>query len=139
MPDIAREKSKEGLEAFAQHLYALVNYAYETGDVGPLQAVSGPECTMCNFVITQVGDGFANDDWMAGAQISFKSASSTFVETTEGRYQAVVDIMQDDLEFYSPEGHLSTSQGPELSFAQLLECRYVDGSWVAEDVVTLGT
>lgn len=140
MPDIAREKSKEGLEAFTRYFYEAASYAYETGDLTPLQMISGPNCVTCNFIINQVEKGFLDDDWIARGRLQVLAVTSEFVETSGGTYQAVADVKQEDIDFYAPppEGHLSTNTGPNESFAQLVEGRFANGSWTASDVVTLG-
>ncbi|CEA09192.1 hypothetical protein BN1051_02559 [Arthrobacter saudimassiliensis] len=138
MPDIAREKSKEGLEAFARYFYEVVNYAYETGDLAPLDAISGPDCVACNFARNQIGVGYEGDDWIVGGQLDIKAVVSEFVETPEGLYQALADLKQEDIKFHSPNGLLQTNPGTPTSFAQLFEGRYADGRWSAEDVVSLG-
>ena len=140
MPDIAREKSKEGLEAFARYFYETASYAYETGDLAPLRMISGPDCLTCNFIIDQVEKGFLGEDWIARGRLSVLAVTSEFVETSDGTYQAVADVKQEDIDFYAPapEGHLGTNTGPDESFAQLIEGRFTNGSWMADDVVTLG-
>ena len=137
MPEEAKEFSKEGLEAFARHWYALANYGYETGDTAPLRAVSGPACVACNSYYPAVQTGYAGNDWMAGARINIQSVASNFVETPEGRFQVLVQYMQDDLEYHSPEGHLSTYPGDDRPAVQMIEGRHTNGNWTAEDVVTV--
>ncbi|WP_354178499.1 DUF6318 family protein [Arthrobacter sp. UYP6] len=46
MPELAKEKSKEGLEAFAEYWYSLINYGYETGDPEPLREITGSDCSL---------------------------------------------------------------------------------------------
>src|SRR3954466_15344157 len=48
MPEAAKEKSKEGLKAFAEYWLATMSYAYETGDLELMKSISGPSCTACN-------------------------------------------------------------------------------------------
>lgn len=139
MPEIAREKSKEGLEAFARHFYELVNYAYQTGDLEPLRAISAPDCVACNFAINQVQIGYEDSDWIVGGQLEIGAIVSEFVESPEGWYQALADLKQEDIEFYSPTGLLQTNEGTPNTFAQLFEGRYSDGAWRVQDVVSLGS
>src|SRR6478736_5308400 len=47
LPEAAKAETKEGLEAFARYWYSALSYAYETGDMGPLDSVSAPTCASC--------------------------------------------------------------------------------------------
>ncbi|WP_312180502.1 DUF6318 family protein, partial [Arthrobacter sp.] len=84
MPEEAKVESKDGLIAFARYWYDLANYGYETGDVEPLKAVSGPDCTDCTRYLDVVADGFTGSDWISGAKINFQDADSAYVLTPEG-------------------------------------------------------
>jgi hypothetical protein len=44
LPEAAKAETKEGLEAFARYWYSLMNYAYETGNLAPVSAVSSSNC-----------------------------------------------------------------------------------------------
>ena len=55
MPELAKQESKEGLEAFAEYWYMLANYGYETGDLGPIREISGEECLSCNSYFREIG------------------------------------------------------------------------------------
>ena len=39
LPEAAKAETKEGLEAFARYWFALLNYAYETGDMSGLNSI----------------------------------------------------------------------------------------------------
>lgn len=137
MPEEAKVESKEGLIAFARHWYDLANYGYETGDVEPLKAISGPDCTACSNLYPVIAEGYANGGWIAGAEVMLQDATSTFVLTEQSRYQATVQMLQDPLEFYSPIGKQKTQSGNSLPAFQLFEAEFDNGSWQAVEVVTL--
>lgn len=48
MPELARENSKAGLEAFIGYWYATLSYAYETGDTKQLLPISSPACALAH-------------------------------------------------------------------------------------------
>lgn len=137
MPEEAKEFSKEGLEAFAEYFYEAANYAYESGDVEPIRRVSGPDCLVCNHVLSQVQEGFQAEDWLAKAQISVFGVSSEYVQTDEGLYQVLAQIQQDDIEYYSPVGSLGTDEGDSRPAVHLIEASHENGAWTAENVVTI--
>jgi len=136
MPEEAKIESKEGLIAFARYWYELVNYGYETGDVAPLRAVSGPDCAVCNGLYSTISKGYENDDWFAGARVEIESVGSDYV-LVEGAYQALIMFRQDPIEAFGPGGTHYGTTGEGKPFVQLMEARYASGGWTAHDVITI--
>jgi hypothetical protein len=132
MPELAKQESKEGLEAFAEYWYALVNYGYETGDPEPLKAITGSECSICDNYYSSLQSGFDNEDWMAGSVVRVRDVHSDFILTPEGRFQVLIQITQKDLEYYGPGGiDYGPTKGVVAPIAQLIEASYQDGAWRA--------
>ena len=48
MPDLARENTDAGAEAFVRHYIDTLNYARSSGALEPIEALSDPECINCN-------------------------------------------------------------------------------------------
>ncbi|MDK1361177.1 DUF6318 family protein [Arthrobacter sp. zg-Y1219] len=136
MPDLAKQESKEGLEAFAEYWYALVNYGYETGDPEPVRAVSADTCFNCLSYYRVLDSGYAESDWMMGAKLHLQDVSSNYVETDEGAFQATTLILQDDLHYYGPAGYIGTDPGNSTPAVQLMEAVFTSSGWY---VVTLET
>ena len=129
MPELAKQESKEGLEAFAEYWYQLANYGYETGDVEPIRALSADTCLSCASYYRVVGNGYSDNDWMSGAEIHLQDVSSNFTRTTDGYFQATTLILQDDLQYYGPGGHLGTDSGNSTPAVQLMEASYTSTGW----------
>ena len=47
LPAEAREQTAAGAIAFVRHYFAVVDYAYATGDTAPLATISDPGCLAC--------------------------------------------------------------------------------------------
>ncbi|MGW9402628.1 DUF6318 family protein [Arthrobacter sp. NPDC055585] len=138
MPEEAKVESKEGLIAFARYWYELVNYGYETGDVGPVKAVSGPDCTDCNRYFGVVDRGYSDDDWMAGSLIDFRSVHSDYVLTPAGLYQVLIQFTQEPVEYYGPGGaEYGIDPGSERPVVQILEARYEKDHWIVEQLSSM--
>ncbi|WAP51276.1 DUF6318 family protein [Arthrobacter sp. ATA002] len=132
MPELAKQESKEGLEAFAEYWYSLINYGYETGDVGPVRTVSSSPCSVCDVYYSTVGLGFKNEDWMAGSMVKVRDLHSDFALTPEGYYQVLIQISQKDLEYYGPNGvDYGPMEGLQLPIVQLIEASHDGMSWRA--------
>lgn len=137
MPEEAKVESKEGLIAFARHWYDLANYGYETGDVEPLKAISGPDCYACGNYYSSVEVGFQGEEWIAGAKILIQGTDTTYARTEGNRVQVLVQFIQEPLEFYGASGLMATEPGNELPSVQMIEAVFETGSWRAVDVVTI--
>lgn len=137
MPEEAKLESKEGLEAFARYWYELVNYGFETGDVEPIRAISGPDCAVCKNFYQMVESGYQNEDWIVGGQLTVQGIHSDYVLTPEGRYQVLIQNIQAPIGYYGPGVHYGTRDGYQDSAVQMIEARYSPDGWYAESVVTI--
>ena len=138
MPDLAKVESKEGLEAFAAHWYALVNYGYETGDLEPIKGISGGSCVACNSYYPDVEEGFSGEDWMVNGAVTVRSITSAYVLTEQGRYQVLAQISQESIEYYGPSGLVGqTAIDPNELRVLMIEAIYNENGWFADDVVTI--
>ena len=137
MPELAKENSKEGLEAFAEYWYVLANYGYETGDLDPIREISGDECVSCNSYFRVVEGGYRDGDWMTGAKITMQDVDSNFVKTEDGYYQATTMFLQEDLHFHEIEGFIGSQPGSNTPVVQLIEASYTPNGWHAIHIETL--
>ena len=62
LPAEAREQTAAGAIAFVRHYFAVVDYAYATGDTAPLAAVSDPYCLPCAAIKNMIDTTFADGD-----------------------------------------------------------------------------
>ena len=136
LPEEAKVESKEGLIAFARYWYELAGYSYETGDVEPLKAISGPDCTACNGAYSTLETWYEGETWAAGGQIEVTSAASEYALTESGNRQALVMFKQVPIDVYNASGRLRTV-GEGSTYVQLMDANYVDGSWTAVNIVTI--
>lgn len=103
MPALARENSKEGLEAFVRYWYALGNYANETGDVTELSTLSAQQCQSCIYFQKAATDGHLNGRWLVGGSVMVPSIQITW-NPTETSHQARVQVIQDAISYFNPDG-----------------------------------
>ena len=137
MPELAKQESKEGLEAFARHWYALVNYGFETGDVEPLKQVSGPECVVCGNFYQMIDSGFDESDWMVGGKLHAVGAHSTYEITAKGQFQVLVQLSQDPYEYRGVDDLIyGTYEGFDATTVQMIEASF-DSGWFVHNAVTI--
>lgn len=131
MPDLAKEESKEGLMAFGDYWFSLINYGYETGDAAPVREISAPDCSICQSFYSDLEEGYVNDDWIHGGKLNVLSSGTEFVKTPDGRYQLLLSVIQEAGANRGPNGKVY-GQGPadEASTAQIMEATYDSGRWI---------
>ncbi len=61
MPPEAQEMTNEGAAAFVIYWFDLANYAQQTGDTGPMMALTGPECSSCERIRQQIASGYSEN------------------------------------------------------------------------------
>ena len=139
MPEGAKVESKEGLIAFARYWYELVNYGYETGDVEPVKAVSGPDCFACQSFYRGMQDVYGTGGWLEGGEIEVLSIGSEFLLTAENRRQVLISGRQADLVYWDQNGNADERPGDEESFLQIMEASYDDGFWFVHIAESTGS
>jgi len=76
MPAEARERTAEGAELFATYLFAVTDYAYNSGDIGPLLAIAHDECTSCQSIASEIEASVADGAWFEGVATEVTSAAA---------------------------------------------------------------
>lgn len=134
LPEVAKTETKEGLEAFARYWYSTLSYAYETGDMGPLEAVSQPSCASCAKVKKEVTDWHSDGRWLVGGKLTVEGVHSDFIETAGAEYQAVVQVYQDRIDYHLADGSIKGSLPQEPAVGDIVIAVYEGQSWKAKTV-----
>ncbi|QDW28975.1 hypothetical protein FFF93_003640 [Arthrobacter sp. KBS0702] len=131
LPEAAKAETKEGLEAFARYWYSALSYAYETGDMGPLDSVSAPTCASCARVKKVVEGWHAEGRWLAGGKMVVEGSDTSFIETGPLQYQILIQVHQEPLSYYRADKVLdeTTQQGPALG--DIMVASFAGGAWRA--------
>ena len=87
IPPEAQVQSADGAIAFVRHYFAVVDYAYATGDTAPLAAVSDPACRPCAGIKGMVDATVSEGD-------SYASKRTRLIELTvpDGEPQGAVEV-----------------------------------------------
>lgn len=131
LPVNAKEFSKDGLLAFAEYWYSTLGYAYETGDPGPMMAISDPVCPTCIKVSDSVAHWYGLGGWFVGGQMTVHQSTSTFHETPDGNYQAILMIQQAKVTAYNADRTLDAEGKPMKARADIVVAVYAEGQWTA--------
>lgn len=134
LPAKAKEFSKEGLLAFAEYWYATLGYAFETGDAGPMMAVTGSGCLNCGAMKETVVSWHSEGRWIVGGQMYVISQTTSFEPVEDGTYQVVSMVRQQNVKFYRQDKTLAGDRGPQPAIADILVANYSSDRWAAVTV-----
>ncbi|MGP0222320.1 DUF6318 family protein [Paenarthrobacter sp. NCHU4564] len=133
MPALARENTKEGLEAFIRYWYAVLSYAYETGETGALDAVSKPSCALCRSLSDGIKTAWSDQRWVSGATIRAAAVEFGFDGSSPSQI-AVVQVIQQRIEIRNQDGSLYQEPTPESNTASRAALTHEDDGWVMVDL-----
>lgn len=129
LPEEAKAETKEGAIAFASHWFSLLSYAYETGQLAPLEAVTSAGCEPCAKAKSVISAWHTEGRWLVGGTIEALSVSSEFVRSADTTYQVVVQARQTSLTYMRQDASVARSDPPPDDTGNLLFVSFNDGSW----------
>lgn len=139
LPEAAKAETKEGAIAFAKHWYVLLNYAYQTGDLKPLDEVTATSCRLCSKVRPGILEWNSEGRWIAGGLVLAKGAFTEFVKTSEGSYQVTTQLEQSAGTLYRADSSVEKSVPASQVLADIMLLRFKDGRWMADDIDRIAT
>lgn len=105
MPALARENTKEGLEAFIRYWYAQQNFSIETGDLAGWTHLYRNTCATCGRIATGIKDSYVKGRWSAGGKIHTPVIEVLWVDGAEAQ-QSKVQVVQDQADYYNADGSM---------------------------------
>ena len=134
LPEVAKTETKEGLEAFARYWYSTLSYAYETGDMRPLEAISGPSCGSCAKVKRVVEGWHSEGRWLAGGRMTVEGVQSKFVEVAPKEYQVLIQVRQEPVAYYNSDKSLDEATEATPAVGDIMVAGFEGGNWTAKTV-----
>lgn len=134
LPEAAKAETKEGLEAFARYWFQLLSYGYETGDAGPINAITSTGCQSCEFA-KKVLTGWNSDGrWLVGGNVETPSVSTTFRVAPDGNYQVAIQVSQQALSYYNSDGSLDSTDAKPDDTGNLMLAVFKNGAWYVNNI-----
>ncbi|NWL10885.1 hypothetical protein DM793_06195 [Paenarthrobacter nitroguajacolicus] len=132
MPELAKENSKAGLEAFIGYWYATFSYATESGDLGPWTATTDTSNSVAAAYRTALERNYTQGRWMAGGHISTPAIE---VNWTPGAavQEARVQVIQSEIQYFNSDGTAGKDATPASNIAEAVFIKFTDGSWRVTD------
>ncbi|WP_427018125.1 DUF6318 family protein [Pseudarthrobacter sp. P1] len=128
---LADEFSKAGIEEFSKYWYETLSYAYETGDMSPMEAITDPGCSTCANVKEVVTGWHSEGRWLVGGKMTVIDSQSKFLRTPGGTYQSLAFVSQEPLTYYNGDGTLNEATSPRPPVADIFVASFKDGTWTA--------
>lgn len=127
LPEAATVGDAAGAEAFVRHWVDVLNYAYQTGDTGPLDAITLPDCELCEGNAADIENVYRSGGLLEGGVVTVDLVRSPPPDA-DGTVIVSTRYAQADLIDVSEEGIRETLRGfPAENAGFVLD--YVDGSW----------
>lgn len=138
LPKTAERETKAGLVAFAKYWYTTLNFAYETGNFGPLDKVTAPTCALCQKVRPGILEWNSKGRWISGGLVKANGAFTEFVKSSTGEYQVSTQLEQSAGTLHKADASIEKSVPGSQVLADIMIVRFVDGRWKAVNVDRLG-
>ena len=133
MPELAKENSKAGLEAFIGYWYAQMSYAYETGETKQLLSLSSPACTLCASLEKGIEAGWQEGRWIKGGTLRSATVETDF-NSTASTQVAAVQVIQESIEIRTPDGSLYQEPTAATNSASRASLRFEENHWSMIDL-----
>lgn len=138
LPEVAKTETKEGLEAFAKYWFEQLNYAYQTGDIAGVEALTSPSCEFCSNITSSLTTNYQEGRWLVGGRIAVPAASTTFERGPDGNYPVILQLQQETITYYQPGGsEFRTATQPSNS-GNVLLVDFESGAWRVNGLHPLG-
>ncbi|MDR6438915.1 hypothetical protein J2790_004090 [Paenarthrobacter nicotinovorans] len=133
MPELAKENSKAGLEAFIGYYYATLSYAYETGTTEKLLPLSSPTCALCTSLRKGIEASWKDGKWIAGATIRSATVEATF-DPSASTQVAAIQVIQEPIEIRDRDGSLYQDPTGATNSASRAAMTFDDQRWLLVDL-----
>ncbi|WP_309125086.1 DUF6318 family protein [Kocuria sp.] len=90
MPELAKQESKEGAQAFLDYWSDAKWYAYQTGDTSYARQIISEHCEVCGEELEEIGHLYESEGWAIGGRESIFLHEDVLVPTADGAYKPVV-------------------------------------------------
>ncbi|MFJ5956073.1 DUF6318 family protein [Paenarthrobacter sp. NPDC092416] len=135
MPELAKENTKEGLEAFVRYYYAVKNYANETGDIGTLETLTSPQCLACSNLQKATADSYVDGRWMVGGKMELPVIEMDWKQADDS-HAVKYQLIQQTITYHNADG----TQGrppSEASNSAFVLVGHFDTAWKVVEIGVL--
>ncbi|UXM92124.1 DUF6318 family protein [Paenarthrobacter sp. JL.01a] len=132
MPELAKENSKAGLEAFIGYWYATYSYATETGDLGPWIRTTDTSNTVAAAYKKALERNYSDGRWMVGGKITTPAIDIAWTAGAATQ-EARVQVLQSGIQYFNADGTQGREPTPPSNIAEAVFLKFTAGSWLVTD------
>lgn len=132
MPELAKENSKAGLEAFIRYWYATFSYATESGDIDAWVAITDTTNVVAAAYKDALERNYAQGRWMVGGKITTPAIEILWTPGASTQ-EAKVQVVQEEIQYINADGTMGKESTPLSNIAEAVFAEYASGSWRITD------
>ncbi|MFF0903548.1 UNVERIFIED_CONTAM: DUF6318 family protein [Kocuria sp. CPCC 205316] len=129
MPDLARQESREGAQAFLDYWSDAMWYAYQTGDTTFARDITSDACEACLAELDDLEAVYGEGNWTIGGRESIQIAQAEFFRAADGVYKPVVIYKREPGQLVS-DAAIEIDAPGEPRDESVLYLDFSDGSWI---------
>ncbi|WP_223944504.1 DUF6318 family protein [Arthrobacter sp. StoSoilB20] len=137
MPELAKENSKAGLEAFIGYWYATYSYAIETGELGAWKKITDTTLPVAVAHEASVNLNYKAGRWMAGGTLKTPVIDVLWNESESGAISAKVQVIQEAIQYFDADGSKGQNDSAGSNTADALFASYTGGAWKVTNYGTI--
>ncbi|MFW0773824.1 DUF6318 family protein [Paenarthrobacter nitroguajacolicus] len=138
MPELAKENSKEGLEAFIGYWYATYSYATETGDLEPWSQSTDLTTESGVAYKKAIEVNYADGRWLVGGRISIPSIEVLWQNGADSQV-AKIQVIQEEILYFDANARVSQQASEASNTAEAVKVTFKSGNWhVIDNGLILG-
>lgn len=129
MPELAKEESRDGAQAFLDYWSDAMWYAYQTGDTSYAREITSEHCAACVMELDDVASVYEEGNWMAGGRPAIELQNNSLIRANDGIYKPLAKYSGEGgilFEDSSPVQEVSAS----IEESTLVYLDYVDNRWI---------
>ena len=139
MPELAKENSKAGLEAFIGYWYATYSYATETGDLDPWIRSTDTTTESGAAYKKAIEANYTHGCWLVGGRISTPRIEVLW-QTGAVSQMAKVQVIQDEILYLDVNAELRQQASEASNTAEAVRASFMNGAWqVVDNGLILGS
>ncbi|MFI7481347.1 DUF6318 family protein [Kocuria sp. M1R5S2] len=131
LPELAKEESRDGAQAFLDYWSDAMWYAYQTGDTSHAREIISPACEVCIQELGEVEQAYKAGQWLTGGRQQLELQDFAITRAADGVYKPVVKYRNDEVQLIDASRIMDTVP-PDPNFNEPIQVYmdYSDGSWV---------
>jgi hypothetical protein len=90
MPELAKQESKEGAQAFLDYWSDAMWYAYQTGDTSYAREIVSSSCAVCQEELKTIRQAYKLGAWLVGGRETLEIQDPVIRRAADGVYKPVV-------------------------------------------------